>query len=83
MKVDIVSTEAVLWEGTASSVVVPAVNGELGILPGRQPILAVLRSGDVRITAEDGTKETIAVRAGFVSVDQDVVEVVVDNTVTD
>lgn len=81
MKVDVVSTDSVLWEGEASSVVVPAHDGDLGILPGRQPVLAILRPGFVRITTSTGEITPIEVRAGFVSVDEDVIEVVVDNTV--
>ena len=54
MNVRIVSTDEVLWAGKASSVVVPSIDGDLGILPGRQPILAVLRAGKARVTAEDG-----------------------------
>ena len=80
MKVDIVATDSVLWEGEASSVVVPAVDGDLGILPGRQPLLAVLRPGDVRVTSPDGSERSVPVTAGFVSVDQDLVEIVVDNS---
>ena len=53
MNVRIVSTDEVLWAGKASSVVVPSIDGDLGILPGRQPILAVLRAGKARVTAED------------------------------
>lgn len=80
MKVDIVATDSVLWEGEAASVVVPAVDGDLGILPGRQPLLAVLRPGEVRITSADGSEHSVSVVAGFVSVDQDLIEIVVDNT---
>ena len=78
MKVDVVSTTAPLWSGDATSVVVPAANGDLGILPGRQPVLAVLRPGKVRITPASGSVVTLDVVAGFVSVDEDAVTVVLD-----
>ena len=38
------------WAGEATQVCVPLINGELGILPGRQPLMAVLGSGPVRLT---------------------------------
>ncbi|WP_448073039.1 F0F1 ATP synthase subunit epsilon [Georgenia yuyongxinii] len=79
MKVDVVSTERALWNGEASSVVVPAANGDLGILTGREPVLAVLRPGTVRITPVSGSPVTIDVAEGFVSVDQDVVTVVLES----
>ncbi|UNX53973.1 F0F1 ATP synthase subunit epsilon [Georgenia sp. TF02-10] len=69
-----------LWTGEASSVVVPASNGDLGILTGRQPVLAVLRPGTVRITPPAGAGTEIEVAEGFVSVDEDNVMVVVEAT---
>ncbi len=79
MKVEIVSTHGSLFDGEAESVIVPAADGDLGILPGRQPVLANLREGTVRIKT-GGQTESFDVVAGFVSVDDDVVQVVVDNT---
>ena len=80
MKVEVVSTDASLWSGEATSVVVPAAGGDMGILTGRQPVLAVLRPGKVRITPSSGQVVTLDVHEGFVSVDEDVVTVVVDNS---
>jgi len=81
VRVEIVTPEELLWEGQASSVVVPAFQGDMGILPGRQPVLAILREGDVRITPEGGTPVSFPITAGFVAVDEDV-EIVVDNSLT-
>ncbi|NLI18852.1 MAG: F0F1 ATP synthase subunit epsilon [Actinomycetales bacterium] len=80
MNVRVVTTDEVLWVGKARSVVVPSADGDLGILPGRQPILAVLRQGKGRVTAEDGQVFTFPIVAGFVSCDNDEIEVVLDNT---
>ena len=80
MKVEVVTPFEVLWSGEASSVVAPALEGDLGILPGRQPILAVLRAGKARVTAEDGAVQSFDIVAGFVSCNDDEIEVVVDNT---
>lgn len=79
MKVEVVSTSESLWQGEASSVVVPAANGDLGILTGREPVLAVLRPGTVRITPTTGNGVSLDVLEGFVSVDEDVVTVVVED----
>lgn len=78
MKVEIVSPEKVMWSGDAASVIVPSHNGDLGILPRRQPVLAVLQPGTVRITPVGGGEQlSFAVTGGFVSVD-DRVEIVVE-----
>lgn len=79
MKLDIVARSGVLFDGEATSVVVPALDGELGILPGHTPLLAVLNPGTVRFTKADGTEGAFTTTRGFVTVDTDVVSIVVDS----
>lgn len=75
LEVDVVSPEGPIWSGTASAVSLPGLEGDLGILPGRQPILAILRSGTIRITNGKADNETavadveLKVPQGFVVVD--------------
>ncbi|MFC7406302.1 F0F1 ATP synthase subunit epsilon [Georgenia alba] len=79
MNVDVVSTTAALWSGEASSVVVPAADGSMGILTGHEPVLALLKPGTVRITPTSGGGPVeLEVDEGFVSVDDDAVTVVVE-----
>jgi len=78
LKVSIVGPDRTWWSGEAAAVSVPAADGELGILRGRQPVLTVLTPGTVRITGESGSSEDIEILGGFASVDQDVVMIVVD-----
>lgn len=66
------------WVGTAARVSVPLPDGELGVLPGRQPILAVLGRGNVRIAPTEGEEVIVPVAGGFCSVDDDVVTVAAD-----
>ncbi|MGQ9590902.1 MAG: ATP synthase F1 subunit epsilon [Planctomycetota bacterium] len=49
LKCVVASPEGLVWEGEASSVVVPAADGELGILPRHAPLLAKLGFGELRI----------------------------------
>ena len=78
LTVQIVGPDRTLWTGEASSVSVPAADGTLGILPGRQPVLAVLRPGTVRIGQAGGATESVDILGGFVSLDDDDVMIVVD-----
>ena len=78
MKLQIVERTGPVFDGEVSSVVVPAVNGELGILPGHTPVLAVLQPGTVRYTTTDGEQHSAPTGRGFVTLDDDVVMVVVD-----
>ena len=80
LSVSIVSREEEQWSGEASYVRVPTVNGSVGIMPGRQPLLAALEPGNVAVTPEKGGDSLeFRVESGFVSMDSDVVTVVVDN----
>lgn len=77
LEVDVVSPEGPIWSGTASAVSVPGLEGDLGILPGRQPILAILQPGTLRIsngiTDEGEAVGTVEMQVpqGFVVVDND------------
>ncbi|WP_165496138.1 ATP synthase F1 subunit epsilon [Arcanobacterium bovis] len=78
MKLQVVAKSGVLFEGEVTDVVVPAADGELGILPGHTPLLAVLEPGSVRFTLVTGEKREILTSRGFVTVDSDEVMVVVE-----
>ena len=44
-----ISPEAVLFEGETDSVVAPAYDGEIGILTGHAPLMALLGNGELRL----------------------------------
>ena len=48
--------------------VATASTGELGILAGHTPLLALLKPGQVRLTLSDGQEEVIYVSGGFIEV---------------
>ncbi len=77
LEVDVVAADRRVWRGDAQMVSAPAADGDIGILPGHTPILAVLRAGSVRITEVGGATRSVAVDEGFLSVDDDRVTVVV------
>ena len=75
LEVTFVTADRTVWTGQASQVVVPAIDGSMGILPQMQPTLAILGDGIVKITDEDGHADERTVSGGFVSVDSDVVTI--------
>jgi F-type H+-transporting ATPase subunit epsilon len=79
LEVDLVAADRKVWSGEASMVSAPAVEGDIGILPGHQPLLALMGEGTVRITPLDGAVRHVRVTSGFLSVDDDKVTVVVDH----
>ena len=78
LDVDLVAADRTIWSGEASMVTAPSVEGEVGILPGHTPLLAVLRPGEVRIKPLSGETVRATIDAGFVSVHADRVTVVTD-----
>ncbi len=79
LAVELVALDRTVWSGEALMVTAPAAEGEIGILPGHEPVLAVLRAGSVRIRGVDGEVQHAQVDAGFLSVDKDQVTIVVDS----
>lgn len=79
LEVTFVTADRTVWTGRARQVVVPAVDGSMGILPQMQPTLAILGDGRVRIICEEEGVRELSVRGGFVSVDSDVVVIGVDD----
>jgi len=49
MKLEIVSPEAVLFNGEVDSVAVPGINGEFQMLSNHAPIVSLLKEGVVKI----------------------------------
>ena len=76
LKVSVVSPEATLYEGEATSVVAPAFDGEVGILPSHAPMITVLGQGTLRV--EGATPARFVVKGGFVQVVDDIVRVVTE-----
>jgi F-type H+-transporting ATPase subunit epsilon len=73
-----VSAERAIWRGQAKSVVAKTPDGEIGILPGHSPVLALLLDAPLRIETTEGTKVLAAVHGGFFSVDSDTVNVIAE-----
>ena len=80
LQVSVVSADSEIWSGAASMVIAKTTVGEIGILPGHEPILAILSAGEVRITTIGGTAPIRAsAEDGFLSVDHNTVTIVARN----
>lgn len=67
VKVVVVTPEKAVLDEAAEFVVVPMIDGELGVLPGRAPLIGRLGAGELRLTTGTATKRYF-VEAGFVQV---------------
>ncbi|MDQ1294151.1 MAG: F-type H+-transporting ATPase subunit epsilon [Actinomycetota bacterium] len=81
LQVEFVSADRKIWSGPAVRVIVRTVDGEMGVLPGHSPILALMAAGPVRIRPADKDAETVEVQVdgGFLSVEHDRVTLVSDS----
>lgn len=66
--VDVVAADRRVWEGEAVSVIARTTEGDVGILPGHEPFLALLVPCAAEILTAAGKREIIAVDGGFLSV---------------
>ena len=76
LKVSVISPEASLYEGEATSVVAPAYDGEVGILTGHAPMMTLLGKGELRI--EDGAAKKFTIEGGFLQVVDNNVRIVTE-----
>ena len=74
LSVAVITPQETVFEDTADMVVFPAWDGEVGILKGHAPMMALLGSGELRVT-RDGTTQSFQVSGGFMQVADDVVSI--------
>ena len=79
MKIEIVTTEEIIYSGTADAVVAPGVEGQLGILPRHAPLITAIGSGEVVVRNEDETI-TLSLSGGFMEVLEDVIIILADSS---
>ncbi|HEU4808277.1 MAG TPA: F0F1 ATP synthase subunit epsilon [Homoserinimonas sp.] len=76
LNVSLVSADHEVWSGEVKMVVARTTEGEIGILPGHEPMLGILSTGEIRLTLADGTTVTANADDGFLSVEHDTVTIV-------
>lgn len=68
LEVEVVAADRLVWEGRATNVIVRTTEGDLGILPRHEALLAGLVPCAVEIVTDQGSRDLIAVEGGFVAV---------------
>ncbi|HVZ66000.1 MAG TPA: ATP synthase F1 subunit epsilon [Lacunisphaera sp.] len=80
LTLEIVTPEAKVYSDTIDSVVVPTVEGEIGILPGHIPLLTQVADGELRVTKGNQT-HFLAISGGFAQIVGDSVRVLAENAI--
>ena len=81
MQVKVVTPDKSFFDGKAESCVLPAFDGEVGILPGHAPMIARMGHGVARVS-QGGKTTRVAVYGGFVKIQDDEVVVLAGGAAT-
>ena len=74
LKLEVITPEQVALRDESTSVVVPGVDGALGIWPNHAPLLAGLKPGVVTYKTASGT-EKLVVSGGFIEISNNVISI--------
>lgn len=77
LRLEIVTPEARAYSDDVEMVVLPALEGEMGVYPQHIPLITQIKPGELVVT-KDGRQTALAVGEGFVEVTGDKVSVIVD-----
>ena len=80
MKVSVISPEKTIYEGEADSVIVPAWDGQVGVMKGHAPMLVLLGEGEMHVKT-GGSDQKFQIGGGFMQVADDVVTVLSEHAV--
>jgi F-type H+-transporting ATPase subunit epsilon len=82
LHLEIVTPDARVYSDTIDTVVIPTVEGEVGILLGHIPLLTQVEHGELRVTKGNETL-WLAVSGGFAEVEGDRVHVLAEHAITE
>lgn len=80
LTLEIVTPEARVYSDVIETVVIPTVEGEIGILPGHIPLLTQVAAGELRVS-KNGRTEYLAVGNGFAEIEGDKVSVLAESAI--
>ena len=77
-QLELVSPEKLLLSRQVEMVVIPAAEGEMGVLPGHAPMIVTLRGGVIRVVEGGRDAERLFVAGGFAEVTPERVTILAD-----
>jgi F-type H+-transporting ATPase subunit epsilon len=82
LTIEIVTPEERVYSDTVDSVVIPTVEGEVGILPGHLPLLTQMDHGELQVTKGNST-QLLVVGSGFAQIAADKVSILAEHAVSE
>ena len=68
MKLIIVKIDQTIFEGELKKLTIPALAGEIEVLPGHAPFLSPLKKGTVKYINQNEQEEKIKIDSGFIEI---------------
>lgn len=68
MKIEIITPDKKLYEGTIKSAIFPGSEGSFGILNNHAPLIGTLKAGKVELVDENNNKVDFEIKGGVVEV---------------
>lgn len=82
LRLEIVTPERKIFSDDVDSVVIPGIEGEMGVLPQHTSLVTALTPGELRYS-QNGIEDELAIGQGFVEVTGSKVSVLTDLAVSD
>ncbi|HMO29059.1 ATP synthase F1 subunit epsilon [Enterovirga sp.] len=76
---ELVAPERILFSGDVEAVMLPGTEGDMTVLPGHAPVMAMLKTGFVQITDHKDEGHRVLIRGGFAEINQEAVTVLAEN----
>jgi len=78
-QLELVSPEKLLLSRAVDMVIIPAVEGEMGVLPGHAPMIVALAGGIISVRDQGRETERLFVRGGFADIGSELVTILADD----
>lgn len=77
-QLELVSPEKLLLSRQVDMVIIPAAEGEMGVLPGHSPMIVALSGGAIRVYENNQVTDSLFVAGGFAEVTAERVTILAD-----
>jgi len=80
LKLEIITPTAKVFEGDVDSVLLPGVEGDMGVLPNHEPLVTELNAGEL-VIVQNGKTQVLAIGEGFAEITGKSVGVMTDGAI--
>jgi F-type H+-transporting ATPase subunit epsilon len=80
LKLEVITPDAKIYDGDAEFVELPGAEGDMGVFPQHETMIAALKAGELRIT-NNGNVEVLAIGEGFAEITATGIGIVTDGAV--